>query len=73
MAESSHLESFTEFQYFTNITEIPPFAFYNFTKLKRICLPPNIKNIGNKAFYGCTSLEHIESNGLLKDVVKLVL
>ena len=69
----AHLESFTEFQYFTNITEIPPFAFYNFTKLKRICLPPNVKNIGNKAFYGCTSLEHIESNGLSKDVAKLVL
>ena len=69
----AHLESFTEFQYFTNVTEIPPFAFYRFRKLKSICLPPSIKTIGNRAFYGCTSLEYIDSDNPLKDAIKFVL
>lgn len=67
----AHLESFTEFQYFTSVTEIPPFAFYRFKKLKSICLPPSIKTIGNRAFYGCTSLVNIESDTLLENVLKI--
>ncbi len=63
----AHLESFNEFQYFTSITDIPPFAFYRFKKLKSIILPPSIKTIGNKAFYGCTSLKTIETNIPLED------
>lgn len=63
----AHLESFTEFQYFTSVTEIPPFAFYRFKKLKSICFPPSIKTIGNKAFYGCTSLLNIESAAPIED------
>lgn len=69
----AYLESFKEFQYFTSVTEIPPFAFYRFKKLKSIILPPNIKIIGNRAFYGCTSLEYIDSDNPLKDAVKFVL
>ena len=69
----AHLESFTEFQYFTSVTDIPPFAFYHFKKLKSICLPPSIKTIGHRAFYGCTSLEYIESENPLKDAIKFVL
>ena len=67
----AHLESFTEFQYFTSVTEIPPFAFYRFKKLKSICLPPSIKTIGNRAFYGCTSLVNIESDAPIEDVLKI--
>ena len=67
------LENFTEFQYFTSVTDIPPFAFYRFKKLKSICLPPSIKTIGNRAFYGCTSLEYLDSDNLLKDAMKFVL
>lgn len=69
----AHLESFTEFQYFTSVTDIPPFAFYRFKKLKSISLPPSIKTIGNRAFCGCTSLEYVDSNNPLKDAIKLVL
>jgi hypothetical protein len=69
----AHLESFTEFQYFTNVTEIPPFAFYRFKKLKSISLPPSIKTIGNRAFYGCVSLEYVDSDKPLKDAIKFVL
>lgn len=70
---NAHLESFTEFQYFTSVTDIPPFAFYRFKKLKSISLPPSIKTIGNRAFCGCTSLEYVDSNNPLKDVIKFVL
>ena len=69
----AHLESFTEFQYFTSITDIPPFAFYRFKKLKSICLPSSITTIGHRAFYGCTSLEFIDSDNPLKDAMKFVL
>ena len=69
----AHLESFTEFQYFTSVTDIPPFAFYRFKKLKSISLPPSIKTIGNRAFCGCTSLEYVDSNNPLKDAIKFVL
>lgn len=63
----AHLESFTEFQYFTSVTEIPPFAFYRYKKLKYISLPPCIKAIGNRAFYGCTSLKSIKTDIPLED------
>lgn len=69
----AHLESFTEFQYFTSITDIPPFAFYHFKKLKSICLPPSIKTIGHRAFYGCTSLENIETDAPIEDALKIKL
>ena len=61
------------FQYFTNITDIPPFAFYRFKKLKSICLPPSIKTIGHRAFYGCTSLLNIESDAPIENVLKIKL
>ena len=69
----AHLESFTEFQYFTSVTDIPPFAFYRFKKLKSICLPPSIKTIGHRAFCGCTSLKYVDSDNPLKDAIKFVL
>ena len=69
----AHLESFIEFQYFTSVTDIPPFAFYRFRKLKSICLPPSIKTIGNRAFYGCTSLMNIETDAPIQVVLKIKL
>ena len=69
----AHLESFTEFQYFTSITDIPPFAFYHFKKLKSICLPPSIRTIGNRAFYGCTSLLNIESDAPIENIMRIKL
>ena len=63
----AHLESFTELEYFTSVTDIPPFAFYRFKKLKSIILPPSIKTIGNRAFYGCTSLKSLKTDMSIVD------
>ena len=66
------LEHFDEFEYFTSVTFIPPFAFYRFKKLKTIALPPTIKKIGQHAFLGCISLERIQSEFLLENIDKLI-
>lgn len=66
------LEHFDEFEYFTSVTFIPPFAFYRFKKLKTIALPPTIKKIGQHAFLGCISLERIKSEFLLENIDKLI-
>ena len=66
------LEHFEEFEYFTGVTAIPPFAFYQFKKLKSIVLPPSIKKIGRHAFLDCISLESIKSDFPLEDIVKLI-
>ena len=66
------LEHFDEFEYFTGVTSIPPFAFYRFKKLKSIALPPTIKKIGQHAFLGCISLESVKSELQLEDIVKLI-
>ena len=66
------LEHFDEFEYFTGVTSIPPFAFYRFKNLKSIVLPPSIKKIGQHAFLGCISLESVKSELQLEDIVKLI-
>ena len=53
---STNIIAFTEFKYFTGITEIPNSAFSGCTSLWKITLPSNIKKIGNMAFKECKSI-----------------
>uniref|UniRef100_A0A6C0JZV4 Uncharacterized protein n=1 Tax=viral metagenome TaxID=1070528 RepID=A0A6C0JZV4_9ZZZZ len=42
-----------------NVTSIEDYAFYNFSHISQIIIPPNVTNIGKNAFAGCTSLNSI--------------
>lgn len=46
----------------TSGQNIPERAFYNCSQLTKVVLPKSITNIGNNAFYGCTSLSYLEWN-----------
>lgn len=50
-------KSFDEFVYFTGLTSISAYLFYDASGLVSIKLPPNIKTIGQCAFYRCTGLK----------------
>ena len=39
-----------------SVTDIPDFAFYNWTSLKTVTIPTSVKVIGESAFEGCESL-----------------
>ena len=51
-AMNSDVTSFDEFQYFTNVKEIPEETFSS-TSLSKITLPENLIAIRNRAFSGC--------------------
>ena len=53
-------------------TQIPYFAFYNYTKLKTITLPESVSHIGRSAFEGCTGLEKIAIPGKVETVPEKV-
>ncbi len=53
------ITSFDEFQYFTGVSFLPDEYFVNWKSLKSISLPPSLKRISKKAFYGCTALETV--------------
>ena len=42
-----------------DITELPDFAFYNYTNLTSVTLPKTLESIGESAFEDCTSLTSI--------------
>lgn len=46
----------------TSGQNIPERAFYNCSQLTKVVLPKSITDIGNNAFYGCTSLSYLEWN-----------
>lgn len=48
----------------TSITELPESFMYNRTSLVEVKLPSSLAKIGNAAFYGCTSLESFDLNGI---------
>ena len=58
-SENANIIAFTEFKYFTGITEIPANAFYDCKYLWKIALPENVKTIGERAFYNCSSLSKV--------------
>lgn len=39
--------------------ELPRYAFYDKSKLKKVTLPPDLTTIGSLGFYGCTSLKEL--------------
>ena len=57
--ENTNIIAFTEFKYFTGITEIPANAFNGCKSLWKISLPENIKTIGEGTFYKCSSLSKV--------------
>ena len=51
------IKYFDEFVYFTGLSSIPDYLFYDFSGLVSIKLPPSIKTIGQGAFYRCSGLK----------------
>lgn len=48
----------------TSITSLPENFMYNRTSLVEVRLPSTLNSIGNSAFYGCTSLNTFDLNGI---------
>ena len=53
------ITSFDELQYFTGLTSIEPYAFYNCTSLTSVTIGNSVTSIGNCAFEDCTSLTSV--------------
>ena len=53
---NSLITSFDELQYFTGLTEINDFAFYNTRSLTSIIIPQNVTRIGEDAFNNTSSV-----------------
>ncbi len=54
------ITSFDELQYFTGLTSIDAWAFYNCRGLTSIEIPNSVTSIGPAAFVGCSGLTSIE-------------
>ena len=52
--------NFSEFRYFTGLTEIGDSAFAGCTSLKTLSMPRNVTRIGANAFESCRSLKTLE-------------
>ena len=52
-------DSFDELQYFTGLTTLNAWVFYNCTNLKSVTIPNSVTSIENFAFQGCSSLTSI--------------
>lgn len=50
-SQRSNITSFDEFKYFTGITELPRYMFYDMQQLVSIQLPEQITKIGDSCFY----------------------
>lgn len=55
--DNEEITSFDELQYFTSISELYPYSFFNCTKLVSIILPPNIQML---------SIQSLRNTGLLR-------
>ena len=50
------ITSFNELQYFTGLTSIGDYAFYNCSNLTFVTMPESAISIGNFSFHGCNNL-----------------
>lgn len=57
--QRNKITSFDEFQYFTGVTVVKGYTFYNQTKMERIILPEGLTTLKGSAFYACSSLYEI--------------
>ena len=57
--KDSNILAFDELKYFTGITEIRGYAFYNCPELTSVIIPNSVTKIGVYAFYDCRSLTSI--------------
>jgi len=57
--KNTKITSFDEFQYFTGITVLGPYAFNQCTNLTSIVLPPTIEQMRDRVFSYCTKLKRI--------------
>ena len=64
----ANIIAFTEFRYFTGITQIDNSAFEGCSKLWKVVLPENLERIGSSAFSKCYSLCHIELPNSITDI-----
>lgn len=60
---NSEITSFNELQYFTGLTSIGGYAFFNCRSLTSIIIPKSVTSIGYDAFRGCTDLTSIVVEG----------
>ena len=54
--ENTDITSFDELQYFTGLTGIGDYAFYNCIGLTSVTIPSTVTSIGDFAFHGCNYL-----------------
>ena len=49
------------------ITEIKPYAFYNYGKLQKATIPASVTKSGVSAFYNCTAITEVYYNGTVAE------
>lgn len=64
----SYIQFFDELQYFTGLTEISDYAFYDCSYLSSFMIPNGVVSIGNSAFQGCYHLLELHIPGSLKSI-----
>ena len=73
-ANEKYFKDGTTYKIITNltipdlVTEIKPYAFYNFDDLTSLMIGSSVTKIGNSAFYGCSGLINVTLGGGLKTI-----
>lgn len=52
----SSITHFEEFEYFTKLTVVPTYLFYNCSNMTQVAIPSTVTSIEASAFYGCSYL-----------------
>ena len=67
-SSNSSITSFDELQYFTGLTAIGNYAFYDCENLTSVVFPDSIQTIGDYAFTGCRSLASLKLPSTLTSI-----